>query len=221
MLRVLILFLALPCLCVGTWAQTQPQHQKAQSTSPSSTVLMPKVTFSGQLLSGNTLLRACAGGVDDHAATDPNPNTHNDFQYRAHTRQVDLTLTLSGKPVPDTTVTLKFDGNKGHDYGDGRDKKTARLHKVDEPFDADHPWKETLEVKTDVDGKASVWVLSSDVLCQPKLQAMRGPLKLGQLGCDFAESITFRHFYNPFDPDEAEDDGWLFDFPNLVDPTNP
>ena len=187
-------------------------------------VKTPTVEFSGnELINGK--LRACAGGFDDHAAVDP--VGQNDFQYRAHTRKIDLTVKLDGKPMPNAKFTLRFDGNKGHDYGDRRTKKMARLHKTNEAFDATHPWQDTLEMQADSAGRVSVWVLSSDVISQPKLQAIlkpvtapKQPVKLGEIECDFAAPVHLRRFDNPYDPDEKEDRGWIFDFPYLVDPHN-
>ena len=179
-------------------------------------VMPPTVEFSGAELVNGTV-RVCAGGIDDHAATD--------FQYRAHTRRVDLTVKFDGKPLPNAKFSLRFDGNKGHDYGDGRTKKMARLHKTNEAFDTAHPWTETLDVQADGAGKLSLWVLSSDVINQPKLQAilkpvaaLREPVVLGEVACDFAAPVHLRRFDNPYDPDEEEDRGWIFDFPRLVDP---
>ena len=181
-------------------------------------VKVPLVEFCGAELVSHTV-RACAGGVDDHDASD--------FQYRAHTRKVNMTLKFEDKPLPRTEFTLRFTGNKGHDYGDGRQQKTARLHPTDEAFDTAHPWQESLALQADGAGRVSVWVLSSDVISQPTLQAIlkpvaapREPVKLGEIGCDFAASVTFRHFANPKDLDEEEDRGWIFDFPHLIDPTN-
>ena len=90
----------------------------------------PTVEFKGDELVSDTI-RACAGGVDDHGQAD--------FQYRAHTRLVEFSAKLDGAALPDAKFTLCFIDNKGHDYGDGREKKVARLHKTDEPFDAAHP----------------------------------------------------------------------------------
>ena len=192
----------------------------------SATVIVkaPTVEFSGSELVNGTL-RACAGGIDDHAATDA--------QYRAHTRQVELTAKFDGKPLPNARFSLRFAGNKGHDYGDGREKKMARLHKTSEAFDAAHPWTETLDMTADGAGKVSVWVLSSDVINKPTLQAIlkpvaapKEPLKLGEIGCDFAASVSIRRFVPKkangepsIDPDE-KDTGWIFDFPNLANPDN-
>ena len=180
-------------------------------------VKVPIVEFSGELVSH--AIRACAGGFDDHDASS--------FQYRAHTRKVNMTLKFDDKPLPATKFILRFTGNKGHDYGDGRKQKTARLHKADAPFDDYHPWQESLELKSDGAGRVSVWVLSSDVINQPKLQALLKPLSpnaqpvvIGEIGCDFAAPIRYRRFDNPYDPDEREDRGWIFDFPHLVDPDN-
>ena len=164
----------------------------------------PSITFAGELLSAGSL-RACVGGYDDHAASD--------FQYRAHTRRVDMTVTSAGKPLPSAAFTLQFDGNKGHDYGNGSIKKTARLHNMTDSFDDAH-WKETLDVTTDANGKVSVWVLSGDVICQPKLQVMQKvdpnqpPVKVGELVCDFgaAESIV----RDPNNLGDPNDTGWLF-----------
>lgn len=131
-----------------------------------------------------------------------------------------MILTKSGEPLPNTTFTLRFEGNKGHDYGDGREKKTARLHNVNEAFDTAHPWVETLDVTTDADGKVSVWVLSSDVISQPKLQAVQkvdpnqDPVILGELSCDFADNESLRNFEDKASNNpETEDTGWLFYFP--------
>ena len=177
----------------------------------------PTVEFTGSELVNNTV-RACAGGLDDHAQAD--------FQYRAHTRRIDLTAKFEGQALPNAKFTLRFLNNKGHDYGDGRTKKKARLHKTSEAFDAAHPWKESLEMTANSQGKVSVWVLSSDVINQPKLQAIlkpvaapKEPAKLGEIECDFAASETFRNFANPVDPDDPDDYGWIFDFPKLVNPT--
>ena len=182
-------------------------------------VKVPVVEFSGAELVSHTV-RACAGGVDDHGASD--------FQYRAHTRKIDLTIKFDDKPLPSAKFTLRFIGNRSHDYGDGRTKKMARLHKTDEAFDAAHPWQETLEMQADSAGKVSVWVLSSDVINRPTLQAIlklvappKEPIVLGEIGCDFAASETFRNFKNPVDPDDPDDFGWIFDFPKLVNPTGP
>ncbi len=186
-------------------------------TVRSATVIVkaPTVEFTGEQLVNQTL-RACAGGVDDHAATDPNPLTHNDAQYRAHTRKIDLTVKLDGKALPNAKFSLRFEGNKGHDYGDGRAKKTAKLHKTSEAFDAAHPWKETLDMQADSAGKVSVWVLSSDVIGTPKLQAIlkpvtapKVPVKLGEIGCDFAAGLSIRRFGLVDYPDD-EDTGWIF-----------
>ena len=188
-------------------------------------VKAPTVEFGGEELVSGTL-RACAGGVDDHAATDPNPNwvERNDAQYRAHTRQVELTAKFDGKPLPNAKFSLRFAGNKGHDYGDGREKKMARLHKADKSFAQDSGWTETLDLQADGAGKVSVWVLSSDVINKPKLQAIlkpvaapKQPVMLGEIGCDFAAPTRYRKFDNPFD-EEEEDRGWIFDFPRLIDP---
>ena len=186
-------------------------------TVRSATVIVkaPTVEFTGNELV-NQKLRACAGGVDDHA--------HNDAQYRAHTRQIDLTVKLDGKAMPNAKFTLRFDGNKGHDYGDGREKKMARLHKTSEAFDAAHPWKESLEVQADGAGRVSVWVLSSDVIGKPVLQAIlkpvpapREPVKLGEIGCDFAPPESKRRF-GVKDYVAEIDDGWIFN-PGLLIPS--
>ena len=81
-------------------------------------VKAPTVEFGGEELVSGTV-RACAGGVDDHAATDA--------QYRAHTRQVELTAKFDGKPLPNARFSLRFAGNKGHDYGDGRTGRTLKM----------------------------------------------------------------------------------------------
>ena len=93
-----------------------------------------------------------------HAATDtnPDPKKRNDAQYRAHTRQVELTAKLGSNPLPYARFSLRFVSNKGHDYGDGSEQKTARLHRTDEPFDDDHPWEESLKVTANAQGKISV-----------------------------------------------------------------
>ena len=194
-------------------------------TVRSATIIVkaPTVEFTGdQLVSGK--LRACAGGVDDHAATDPNPQTHNDAQYRAHTRKIDLTVKLDGKAMPNAKFTLRFDGNKGHDYGDGRAKKKAKLHKTSDAFDAAHPWKETLDVQANSAGKVSVWVLSSDVIGTPKLQAIlkpvtapKQPVKLGEIGCEFSPPEATRRF-GVKDYVADIDDGWVFNAGLLVTP---
>ena len=177
-------------------------------------VMAPSVEFSGAELVHGTL-RACAGGIDDHDKAD--------FQYRAHTRKVDLTVKLDGKIRPDTKFTLRFTGNKGHGFNDNGTRRLARLHRVDEPFDAAHGWKDTLEVTADAQGKVSVWVLSSDVINKPMLQAIlkpvpegQTPVKLGEIECDFAASMTFRNFMplnakgEPLMADENKDYGWIF-----------
>ena len=78
----------------------------------------PTVEFTDEELISQTI-SACAGGVDDHAATDA--------QYRAHTRQVELTAKFDGKPLPNARFSLRFAGNKGHDYGDGRTGRTLKM----------------------------------------------------------------------------------------------
>ena len=194
-------------------------------------VVLPSVKFAGDLIKDDSLLRACAGGVDDHAAIDPEPDPtkRNDSQYRAHTRKLDLTLTLKEEPLPNTEFSLRFEGNKGHaDFGDG-EKKTARLHNADEPFDEAHPWVETLKVTSDENGEVSVWVLSSDVINKPTLQATlvpkpdQEPVKIGEVECDFAAPTSKRRFVNKYDPDEeypADDTGWLFDYPIIASGPN-
>jgi len=156
-------------------------------------------------------VRACAGGIDDHAAEN--------FQYRAHTRQIELSAEQDGEIAPNTPFVLEFEGNKGHDYGDGREIKTARLHKVDEPFDAEHPWSETLDVESDADGKLPVWILSSDVICQMRLvikwENEDGELvEVGSVNCDFAAPQSLRRFEDKARYDDG-DGGWLFYFPVL------
>ena len=197
-------------------------------------VMPPVVKFGGSGVVGDHV-RACAGGIDDHAATDPNPDVtkRNDEQYRAHTRKIELSALLEDQSAPGAPFTLRFVGNKGHDYGDGSEKKTAKLHRTDEPFDEDHPWEESLKVTANSEGKVEVWVLSSDVINKPMLQAIlkpvpdgQEPVKLGEIECDFAPSVSIRRFVpkkangEPLtDPDE-EDTGWIFDFPHLVNPDN-
>ena len=44
------------------------------------------------------------------------------------------------------------------------------------------------------------------------------PVVLGQIECDFAAPTRYRRFDNPFDEEETEDKGWIFDFPRLIDP---
>ena len=182
-------------------------------------VMNPTVEFKGAELVNNTI-RACAGGIDEHAQSD--------FQYRAHTRKIEMEVKLNDAPMKNARFTLRFQDNKGHDYGDGREKKMARLHKTNEAFDAAHPWQESLEMTASAQGKVSVWVLSSDVINKPTLQAIlkpvaapAEPVKLGEIGCDFAASETFRNFANPVDPDDPDDYGWIFDFPKLVNPKAP
>ncbi|RZM12362.1 MAG: hypothetical protein EOO88_45740 [Pedobacter sp.] len=46
------------------------------------------------------------------------------------------------------------------------------------------------------------------------------PVEMNHINCDFAAAMALRRFDNPFDPDEAEDTGWIFDFPYLIDPSN-
>ena len=185
----------------------------------------PTVEFTGEELVSGTV-RACAGGVDDHAATDPNPNwvERNDAQYRAHTRQVELTAKFDGKPLPNARFSLRFADNKGHDYGDGREKKMARLHKADESFAQDSGWTETLDLQSDEAGKVSVWMLSSDVINKPKLQAILKPvaaplepMKLGEIECDFAPPESVRRF-GVKDYVNIVDDGWIFN-PGLLIPS--
>ena len=180
-------------------------------------VMPPVVKFGGAVVGDK--LRACAGGIDDHAATDPNPDVtkRNDEQYRAHTRKLELDTLLDGQSAPGAAFTLRFVGNKGHNYGGTIKQKTAKLHRTDEPFDDDHPWEESLKVTANSQGKVEVWVLSSDVINKPKLQAIlkpvpqgQEPVTLGEIECDFAEAVSYRRFDNWIDPDEEEDLGWLF-----------
>ena len=170
-------------------------------------VMLPEVKFTGSELVNGTL-RACAGGIDDHGQSD--------FQYRAHTRRIDVEVTLNGYPLYDAKFSLRFLDNKGHAYGDGRTRKVARLHKTNEPFDAAHPWKDALDLRTNDKSQVSVWVLSSDVINKPRLQAIlkpvaapREPLKLGEIACDFAAALSIRRFGLPDYPDD-EDTGWIF-----------
>lgn len=168
-----------------------------------------KVEFSGEVLkSGRSgiYLRACAGGVDDHAA---------DFQHRVHTRQITATFTSEGQPLPNVTFEFRFDGNEGHDYKDDREIVTARIHAADEPFDAEHSWEETLRAKTDSEGKVKFWVKSGDVICQPTLQTFdtrsQDEDELDtKLKCDFAGAIPRRGFRDWNRSASVPDDGWLF-----------
>jgi hypothetical protein len=175
-----------------------------------------KVKFEGQLIKDNTLLRAAAGGVDDHKASDPTGG--NDFQYRAHTRAVSAIVTYAGQPAINSSIKLVFEGNKGHDYGNGKEILTAKLHRMDEIVDATHPWKDSIELTTDNQGKAHFWVKSSDVVCQPTLKVLairanQGEIKIGELACSFAASDSKRRFQDLAGNDDG-DNGWLFYFPN-------
>lgn len=74
-------------------------------------------------------------------------------------------------------------------------------------------------------GKVALTVKSSDVISQPTLEAhwtdaQGEDVLVGSVGCDFAEADAKRRFPNNFDPDDTDDTGWLFDFPQLSGPNN-
>lgn len=180
----------------------------------------PRITWSGDIVTNGTV-RACAGGVDDHDARDTQGQP--DAQYRAHTRLVTAQVTYQGQPANGIPVEFEFEGNRGHEYQDGRDKLTARLHDPATSFTDPANWKETDTRSGVTNGSIGLWIKSSDIISRATLKAFWTDgaghrILIGSIGCDFAESVTMRRFANALDPEENGDTGWLFIYPQLSAP---
>jgi hypothetical protein len=174
----------------------------------------PQVTFEGKFpgeLTSGGVLRACAGGIDDHAASEA--------QYRAHTRFITAKAEQNGQAMSGASLRFAFKDNKGHDYTDDPPEtkpagwtisqiKTARL------LEGNSVWVESLTHSTNSEGKVALTVKSSDVISQPMLEAywtneQGQEVLVGSVECDFDEATSIRRFIDPFDY-AAEDTGWLF-----------
>ena len=145
--------------------------------------------WESEWLSGDSV-RACAGGVsgdDVHSAT------------------VQLLVRHNGEIAPNAQVTFAYEDNVGHDYGDGRAIKRAKLWEPETSL-----WMESVTLTTDAEGKVSCKVLSSDVISQPKLVVKHDNAVFGSVDCDFAAAVGKRGWPNQYDPTDTTDDGWLF-----------
>ena len=116
-----------------------------------------------------------------------------------------------------TEFKLSFEGNRGHDYGDGRAQKKAKF--VTSDGNGNPEYVEELTVSTDNQGKIGFTVLSSDIVSSDievkiKWEDADGEeQEAGSKACDFAEAEAKRRFANPFNSADRypEDDfGWLF-----------
>jgi hypothetical protein len=188
----------------------------------------PSLVWGGELVGGQDLnedgvpdspkyVRACAGGVDDHTATD--------HQYRAHTRQITATVKRDGAIEASAAITFRFLNNVGHDYGNDANgqpipKQTARFWDA-----ASQSWKEEVTLSSDANDLITFWVKSSDVISDMGLVAVwkdaannNAEVEAGSIGCEWGTDISYRRFDNEDDPDEVTDTGWLFQFPKLSAP---
>jgi len=152
-----------------------------------------RVSFDG-------LARACAGGI----AVD---GVHS-FTITGTANKTD------GSLAPNTQFKLSFDGNKGHDYEDGRDKKTAKFVTVD--ANGVQQLVENYTTHSDDKGQFAVTVLSSDVISQDikikvkHTNAEGQDTDAGSQACNFAAAEGYRDFDDPFNSDPDHDYGWLF-----------
>jgi hypothetical protein len=151
------------------------------------------------------LARACAGGVGADGV--------HDFGVTAIAKNKD------GDPLPGITLKFSFEGNKGHDYGDGTPPKRAKYILGAGQTAVPDSDGEAMTAITDAEGKVPVHVLSSDIVSsdiEMKVQwtSPTGEEKdVGSQACDFAEAVGKRRFPNQYDPEEAypeDDNGWLF-----------
>jgi len=131
------------------------------------------------------LARACAGGIDDDVHT-----------FRLQIKVNNL--------AQNDLLTLKFDRNRGRDYGDGRARQTAKLRTLG------GQWREVLQARANGDQVLEVEVLSSDIVCKMRLVASTGDKEIGSVWCDFGAAESLRRFTNQFDDKEEADIGWLF-----------
>ena len=165
-------------------------------------MMVPKVTFTQ--MDGTDLpssgARSCAGGVGLDGV--------HDFTILATAKRSDGTI------VPNAEFKLSFENNKGHDYGDGSEKKTAKFVTTDE--NGNPKLVETLTVHSDDQGQFPTHVLSSDIVSTDiKIKVKRATLEgqdvdAGEQACDFGAITGKRGWPNQYDPQDTSDDGWLF-----------
>jgi hypothetical protein len=173
-----------------------------------SVVETPALTWSG-LTNGKA--RACAGGVNTYV----------------HRVTVQVQARQNGVVMPNADLTFSFEGNVGHNFGNGQPTKTAKFlwtNAQGQPMQT-----ETLTVKTNDEGKASVTILSSDVISQPALvvdwaNPQSEITEVGRVLCDFAAMTSKRGFPDPVFPDDPNwqdsDTGWECDANALVNPND-
>ncbi len=174
------------------------------------TTVKPSVKLTGEVLSGE-LVRLCAGGIDDHSS---------EWATRVHTAKVTATFDSGSGAWANQDVTLRFSGDKAHDFGSGT-LEYAEMHA--DVSDWSSPWERTLTLRTDEAGKITFWVKGSDVIGEADLifdwkNSSGRTSEIGKKPCEFDAAEMIRRFANPFDEEETEDGGWIFDVPVLSAP---
>lgn len=173
------------------------------------TVMDIKMTFTG-------LARACAGGV----AVD---GVH-DFTITGTSKD------SNGVLAPDTKFTFSFEKNRGHNYqaGESADNRTGVLHRtkflpdpakgqVAVPGSDD----EAMTATSNAQGQISIHVLSSDIISDDikivaKWKSVGGAENdAGTKACQFAPTQSRRGFIDPANPNQNDDNGWIFDIQRL------
>ena len=177
-MKQFLYLLSVLILCSSlAWAQEQPRRIDKQEEFAVSSIT-PQADFKG-------LARACAGGIDDAVHT-----------FRLQIKVNNL--------AQDELLTLRFNYNRGRDYGDGRARKTAKLRTLG------GEWSETLQARPNQDRVLEVEVLSSDIICKMRLVASTGDKEIGSVWCDFGAAESLRRFTDPFAENDGKDNGWLF-----------
>lgn len=139
-----------------------------------------KVTFISGLIGG--VVRACAGAVGNDGV---------------HSAIVEVLAKQAGQNLPNAALTFSFENNVGN-------PKIAKF------INEQGQQVDTLTRTTNSEAKASLTVLSSDTISQPKIVAKYEGEQVGSITCNFAEAVSYRRFPNWINPDETEDTGWLF-----------
>lgn len=194
-------------------------------------VMIPKVTFTqtdGKALPSSGA-RSCAGGIGLDGV--------HDFTILATAKLSDGTIMPEHTPFKLSFENNKGHDYSGDDAAIWPAEWIAAKQKSQDatnpvPMDIDKLIKkakfvttdqngnpklvETLPVETDKQGQFTVHVLSSDIVSSDikikvkRTTAQGQEVDAGEQVCDFGEAVSYRRFDNWIDPDEVEDDGWLF-----------
>ena len=195
-----------------------------------------KVDYSNTYYLGNADIDGCTLFVYEGEGPPPTPGISVVFVDDAY-RSVDKVRLCAGGyadlgfPEVETSQTTHFnarvlrDGQPTNATVEFHFKESLSYQPALTPliFATTNTWEKSWSGQTDQNGTVGLTIKSSDLIYNTELQAFwtneQGKQVLvGSLPCEFGAARSYRRFENRFDPNEPEDTGWLFDFPNLSGP---